>query len=212
VFEDGEWDDAEVVRAGTVERFRIKHDRTNLYFALRAGGGDVWFNTDRGLRVLHWSGQLGSLEYTKSDATMQSLDKPFAFELWRLQDESPAVIQETLAGYLAKNGWASNLASMGNVYESELVVSFEWLGVNSESAGFVEIPGVRIEAGLMLSRNDPRLEELMALSPEERKRQYPTLYWPTEPAPDDSIGMGKWPETIPLEPADFGTIWIDLEG
>jgi len=212
VFEAGEWDDAAIVRTGSVERFRIKHDGKNLYFALNAGGGDLWFDTDAGLRVLHWSGQLGSLEYTRSDPSLQSLEKPFAYELGELQGESPAVIRETLASYLADNGWASNLASMGNVYESELVVSFDWLGVDIESDRFVEIPGVRVEAGLMVTRDDPRAEEIMALSREERGRRYPTLYWPTEPAPDDSIGMGIWPETIRLDAVEFDKIWIDLEG
>lgn len=211
VFEEGEWDDAEIVRDGTVERFRIKHDGKHLYFALNAGGGDVWFDRDAGLSLLHWSAQLGSLEYTRSDSSTQSLDKPFAYELWGLQNEPPAVIEETLAGYLADNGWAANIAPMGALYQSELVVSFDWLGVDLESGRFVGIPGVRIEAGLMISRDDPRGEEIMAMSPEERRKRYPTLYWPTEPAPNDSIGMGTWPETISTDCANFGKIWIDLE-
>jgi hypothetical protein len=211
MFADGEWDDAEIVRTDTGEEFRIKHDGKNLYFGLKAGGGDVWFDTDTGLHVLHWSGQLGSLEYTKSDTSTQTLDKPFAYELWGLREEPPAIVQETLSGYLFDNGWAANLASMGDLYQSELVVSFDRLGVNIESGRFVEIPGVRIEAGFIVSPNDPRVEEIMALSVEERRRRYPALYWPTEPAPDDSIGMGKWPETIRSDAADFGKIWIDLE-
>ncbi len=212
VLEDGEWDDAEIVKVGTVEQFRMKHDGANLYFAINAGGGDIRFNTDTGLRVLHWSAQLGSIEYTKSDTLTQSLAKPFAYELWDLQNESPDVIQETLAHYLTENGWTSNIAPMGKLMQSELVVSFDWLGVNTESGRFVKIPSVRMGCGLLISRDDPRAEKLMALSREERGRQYPSIFWPTESMPNDSIGMGMSPDVISVDPANFGNIWIDLEG
>ena len=210
VFESGEWDDAEIVRADTIEQCRIKHDGVNLYFAVRAGGGNILFNTDAGVRVLHWSAQLGSAVYVKSDTLTQVLDKPFAFKLWGLQNESPAVIQETLAGYLAENGWAANTASMGNLMQSELVVSFDWLGVNTGSGRFVEIPSVRIGAGLMIARGDPREEELMAFSREEMKKLYPSVTWPLQSPPSDSIGRGGLPDTIHVDEADYGTIWIDL--
>jgi hypothetical protein len=210
VFDSGEWDDAEIVRADTIEQFRIKHDGVNLYFAVRAGGGNLLFNTDAGVRVLHWSAQLGSAEYVKSDTLTQSLAKPFAFELWGLQNESAAVIQETLARYLAENGWAANTASMGNLMQSELVVSFEWLGVNTGSGRFVEIPSVRIGAGLMIARGDPREEDLLAQSREEREKLYPSVFWSGESPPDDSIGMGGLPDTIHVDATDYGKIWIDL--
>jgi hypothetical protein len=210
IFAPGEWDDAEVVRAGTVEQFRIKHDGVNLYFAIRAGGGDLVFDTEAGVRVLHWSAQLGSAEYVKSDSSTQSLDRPFDFALWGLQDESPAVIQETLAEYLAENGWAASTASMGELMQSELAVSFDRLGVSAGSERFVEIPSFRIHAGLMITRSDPRAEELLALSPEELKERYPPVSWPARAAPADSIGTGDLPETLHVDPADFGKIWIDL--
>jgi len=176
VHDSGEWDDATIVKADTVELFRIKHDSENLYFAVRAGGGDLVFNMDAGVRVLHWSAQLGSAEYVKSDKNTQVLDKPFAPELWGLQDESPAVIHETLAEYLAKNGWTSNTASMGNLMQSELAVSFEWLGLDTKSGQFIEIPHVRIGAGLMIARGDPREKELLSMSREELKKLYPSDY------------------------------------
>ena len=160
VFDAGEWDDAVIVRADTIEQFRIKHDGVNLYFAVNAGGGNLVFNTDAGVRILHWSAQLGSAEYVRSDTLTQSLDKPYAFELWGLYEESPDVIQEALATYLAEHGWAANTASMGELMQSELVISFDWLGVNTESGRFVEIPSVRIGAGLLIARGDPRAEQL----------------------------------------------------
>lgn len=210
VFDPGEWDDAEIVWADSVELFRIKHDGVNLYFAVRAGGGNLLFNTDSGVRVLHWSGQLGSAEYVKSEALTQSLNKPFAYELWGLRDEPPAVIQETLAAYLAKNGWTASMASMGNLMESELAVSFDWLGVDTGTGRYIEIPDVRIGAGLMISRNDPRGKELQALTREELIKRYPFVFWPSESPPSDGIGQGGLPDSIRVDPADYGRIWIDL--
>jgi hypothetical protein len=210
VFDAGEWDDAAIVRVDTIEQFRIKHDGVNLYFAVNAGGGNLVFNTDAGIRILHWSAQLGSAEYAKSDTLTQSLDKPYGFELWGLYEESPSVIQETLAAYLAEHGWAANTASMGELMQSELAISFDWLGVNTESGRLVELPSVRIGAGFLIARGDPRAEQLMALSPEEGERLYPPVSWPAQPAPSDSIGMGRLPETIRIDPADYGRIWLDL--
>jgi hypothetical protein len=211
VFGPGEWDDAVIVRADSIEQFRIKHDGVNLYFAVRAGGGDILFNTDAGVRVLHWSAQLGSAEYVKTDTSTQTLDRPFAYGLWGLQNESPAVIQETLAGYLAENGWAANTASMGELMQSELAISFDWLGVDTGSGRFVELPGVRIGAGLMIARGDPREEELMSLSLEEMMMLYPPVSWPARSPPADSIGRGgDLPDTIHVDAADYGRIWIDL--
>ncbi|MGD9402169.1 MAG: hypothetical protein PVF95_07885 [bacterium] len=211
VFDPGEWDDAEIVRADTVEQFRVKHDGENLYFAVRAGGGNILFDTDSGVRVLHWSAQLGSAEYVKSDTSTQLLDRPFAYELWGLQNESPAVIRDSLTKYLAENGWAGNTASMGNLMESELAISLDWLGVDTGSGRFVELPGVRIGAGLMIARGDPRGKELLAMSREEMKEMYPSVFWPSESPPSDSIGMGGGlPDTIRVDKADYGKIWIDL--
>ena len=210
VFDSGEWDDAEIVRADTVEQFRVKHDGVNLYFAMRAGGGNILFNTDSGVRILHWSAQLGSAEYVKSDTLTQLLDRPFTFELEGLQDESPAVIQETLTKYMTENGWVASTASMGNLMQSELAISFNWLGANTGSGRFVAIPSLRIDAGLMIARGDPRGKELMALSREERNMMYPPVSWPADSPPSDAIGMGRLPDTIRVDAADYGKIWIDL--
>ena len=210
VFEDGEWDDAEVVRADTVEQFRIKHDGVNLYFGVRAGGGNLIFNKDAGVRVLHWSAQLYSAEYVKSDTSTQSLDNSSDYALWGLWKESADVIQETLTKYLTENGWASNTASMGNLMQSELAVSLDRLGTNTGSGRYVEIPGVRIGAGLMITRDDPRKEALLALSREEMKTLYPNVFWPKTSPPSDSIGMSGLPDTIRVNAADYGKIWIDL--
>jgi hypothetical protein len=212
VIEPGEWEDAEIVRSGAVEQFRVKHDGSNVYFALQAGGGDIRFHTESGLRILHWSAQLGSAEYTRSDSSTFSLDKPFSWELMGLRQESPAVIRETLARYLADNGWASSTASMGNLMESELAVSLVWLGVDTGSGRFAEMPSVRMGAGLLVSRDDPRAEELRGLPQDELARRYPPVTWPAAALPNDSIGMGWCPEAVRVNPADYGAIWIDVQG
>jgi len=211
-FEDGEWDDAEIVRIGENQQFRIKHDSTNLYIALNAGGGNLWFNKDEGLHVLHWSAQLGSAEYIKSDSSTQVLDQPFDFSLWGLQNESPAVINETLARYLAEHGWSANISPLGPKMQSEFAISFDWLGVTVGSERYQEIPGVHMGAGLMLTRGDPEAEEIMAMSIEERKTRYPSLFWPEGSGPEHPLNRGACPDTVRVDSADFGKIWIDLEG
>jgi len=210
-FEVGEWDDAEIVRIGENQQFRIKHDSANLYIALNAGGGNLWFNKDEGLHVLHWSAQLGSAKYRKSDSSTQVLDQPFDFSLWGLQDEPPDVINETLAGYLAGNGWAANISPMGPKMQTEFAISFDWLGVTVGSGRFVEIPGVHMGAGLILTRGDPETETILAMSIEERIRQYPSLFWPEGSGENHPLNRGNCPDTIRVDLADFGKIWIDLQ-
>ena len=214
VFDEGEWDDAEVVQVGENTQFRIKHDSTNLYFGLNAGGGNLWFNKDTVLHVLHWSSQLRSAEFTKLDSLMHILDKRSPKKLWDLQHESPDVINEALMDYLAENGWVSNIAPIGHKYQSEFAISFDWLGVTIGSKRYEEIPGIHIGGGLMLSRDDPESEAiiatLMAMSIEERKKKYPPLHWPESPE-DHPLNGGSIPDTVNADPADFGKIWIDLQ-
>lgn len=208
VFEDGEWDDAEIVQAGEYQQFRLKHDGTNLYFAVVGDGGNLWFNKDKGLQVLHASAQLGSVEYTKSDTSTQLLDKALVGQLFGLQNKSATEINESIAGYLAENGWVGSIG--GNKAQTEFAVSFDWLGVTIGSGRFVEIPSIYIYSGRQFSPVE--IEELMELSLEARKKQYPTLYWPVLPVPNDSLNSGYSPETISFDPTDWGKIWIDLNG
>ena len=109
VFEDGEWDDAEVVQVGGHGQFRLKHDGTNLYFAFTQDGGNLYFDKDRSIQVLHASAQLGSAEYIKSGSLTQSLDRAFDWQLSGLQNESVADINEIMADYLAENGWVASI-------------------------------------------------------------------------------------------------------
>jgi hypothetical protein len=99
---------------------------------------------------------------------------------------------------------------MGNLMESELVVSFDWLGVSIGQGQFVELPGVRVGGGLMIARGDPREDELMAMSREERDSLFPTVAWPAESASKDSPVSGL-PDTVRVDTANFGRIWIELQ-
>ena len=210
VFEAGEWDDAAAVQTGEKQYVRVKCDGANLYLAIDAGGGNLWFDFDGGLRVLHWSAQLGSAEYVRSDASTQVLERPFAYELFGLQHESPEVVQEALADYLAEHGWVSNISAMGPKMESEFAVSLEWLGVTERSSRYLEVPGIHIAAGLMLVRGDPETETIMAMPPDQRRRRYPALFWPNASEPSHPLNQGSCPDTIRVETEDFGRIWIDL--
>jgi hypothetical protein len=207
VFGDGEWDDAEVVQAGKHQQFWLKHDGTNLYLALVGDGGNLWFDRDTGLHVLHASAQLASAEYTKSENSTQTLAKKFVGQLYGLQNESAATIIERTAGYLAENGWVGSIG--GNKAQTEFAVSFDWLGVIIGSERFVETPSIYIHSGRLMSPEE--IEELSALSLQEREERYPTLYWPVLPVPNDSLNAGYCPETIRYDSTDWGKIWIDLE-
>jgi hypothetical protein len=63
----------------------------------------------------------------------------------------------------------------------------------------------------MLVRDDPEAEVIMAMSIEERKKQYPSLFWPEGSNETHPMNRGAIPDTIQVNPADFGQIWIDLE-
>jgi hypothetical protein len=206
VFEEGEWGDAEIVQAGKYQQFRLKHDNTNLYFAFVGDGGDLWFNKDKGLYILHASAQLTSVKYTKSNTSSWSLDSMFAKQLYGLQNKSPIDYKKGIHAFLAENGWVGSIG--GNKAQTEFAVSFDWLGVTMGLERFIEIPSIYIYSGRLLSLEE--IEELMVLSENERKEKYPTLYWPVLPVPNDSVSSGYYPEMIRLDPTDWGKIWIDF--
>ena len=211
VFEDGEWDDAEVVQVGKYQQFRVKHDSTNLYFAFNQDGGGLWFYKDTGLHVLHASAQLGFAEYIKSDSLIQSLDRAFDWQLFGLQNETVTDINKITAVYLAENGWVASIGSLGNLAQSEWAVSFYWLGVTKGAGRFVETPSIYIfSARMRLSPEEKKA--LLALPLEERKNQYPALHWPAPPVPNDSLNLGLCPKTINIDPTGWSKIWIDLGG
>ncbi|MBN1274183.1 MAG: hypothetical protein JXB26_18115 [Candidatus Aminicenantes bacterium] len=208
VFEDGEWDDAEVVQVDKNRHFRIKHDGTHLYFAFDQDGGSLYFYKNTGLHVLHASAQLGMAKYIKVDNLMQSLDKAFEWQLWGLQNEPVIDVNEKVADYLAKNGWVASIGHLGNIAQAEWAVSFDWLGVTNTGQRYVEAP--KLFMFLARMRLSPEEKEaLSALPPEERKNRYPALIWPVLPVPDDSLNNGKCPETINIDPTGWGKIWID---
>jgi hypothetical protein len=207
VFEDGEWDDAEVVQAGQYQQFKIKHDYTNLYFAFAGDGGNIWFNKDKGLQIIHASAQLCCAEYVKSDtSSVQFLDKAYEGQLYGLQNEPATHINKKITGYLKENGWVGSLG--GNRTQTEFAVSFDCLGLTFGTRRFAETPRLFICSGCLISPEE--IEEFLELSLEEREQQYPTLYWPALPVPNDSLNSGYCPKTISIDPTEWGRIWIDL--
>lgn len=209
IFGDGEWDDALVVRARDGVQFRVKHDRINLYFAFDFDGGNLYFSRKKRIQVLHASAQLGTAEYINSGKGKQTLDKPFDWQLFGLQNETPTGRRNKLAGYLAENGWVASTGPMGNMAQSEWAVSFKWLGIPEKPKRVAKTPGLYIFSARM--RLLPQEQEaLLALPLEERKNVYPPLTWPEIPVPNDSLNNGLCPGTIRIDPSGWGTIRVDF--
>jgi hypothetical protein len=209
VFGVGEWDDAEQVRAGDMRRFRVKHDRINLYFAFDYDGGNLYFNRKKRIQILHASAQLGMAEYIKSGKGKQTLDKPFDWQLFGLQNEQPMEMKAKLAGFLAKNGWVASTGPLGYMAQSEWAVSFKWLGMPEKSNRVVKAPPLYIFSARM--RLTPQEQEaLLALPVEGRRNVYPPLTWPGIPVPNDSLNNGLCPGTIRIDPSGWGTVRVDF--
>jgi hypothetical protein len=207
VFEVSEWDDAVIVKAGKHQQFRLKHDGTNLYFALIGDGSNLFLERDTCFHVLHASAQLTWAVYSKSEDTIQSRYKKYDHKLWGLQNKPADSIKYLIKSYLSENGWVASIG--GTKRQTEFALSFDWLGINIKSGGYVKIPNIYIYSGMLFAPGDPEIEKLMALSLEERKTQYPTLYWPSEPAPNES-SKENFPETVSFDPSTWGNIWIGL--
>ena len=116
-------------------------------------------------------------------------------------------IIKKMNAYLAENGWVGSIG--GNKAQSEFAVSFKWLGLSIGSKRYVELPSLYITSGRHFTMEEIN-EFLKKLSLEERKKQYPTLYWPVLPVPNDSIASGYSPKRISFDPTEWGKIWVDL--
>lgn len=123
VFSDGEWDDAIVVQENPKEKFWLKHDNTNLYFAFEHDGGNLYLSKNTSIQILHASAQLGSAEYKKFDHLMYSLEKPFEWKLGGLQNETAKYRTELVADYLSENGWVASTGPLGHFSQAEWAVS-----------------------------------------------------------------------------------------
>ncbi|UCC45509.1 MAG: hypothetical protein JSU65_06210 [Candidatus Zixiibacteriota bacterium] len=207
VFEEGEWNDAVVVQAGEYQQFMVKHDNSNLYFAFKGDGGDLFLERDTCFHLLHASAQLAWAVYSKSEDTIQSRHKSYDYKLWGLQDKPADSIKHLIESYLSENGWVASIG--GTKRQTEFALSFDWLGIDTEAGEYAKIPNIYIYSGMLFAPGDPEIEKLMALSIEERKIQYPTLYWPSEPAPKDSFKK-VFPDTVSFDPSTWGEIWIEL--
>jgi hypothetical protein len=200
VFEDGEWDDAEVFQVDSSWRLRLKHDGANLYAALDGAGGNIWLKEKDAMRVLHASFALNLVEYSKSESSDWVRSHEPVNALFGLQKESAAAIKEGMTKYLAENGWAASLIPMGNTTETEFAITFEHLGIagDPDAARFVEIPFVYI----FTATNLP---------PEKLAGRAGWWHWPgLRETSDEFLRRGHRPDKISADAIEWGKIRIDL--
>ncbi len=195
VFAEGEWDDALAMAGDSSWQWRIKHDGTNLYLAVDGTGGNLYFLRGDVITVLHASYSLGTAEYTKSDSSSWACSKEYAWELYKLQEQSASEINEGMTGYLAANGWVGSLMPMGTQVQTEFAISFDWLGITDRA--FAETPKVYVWTAANLPA-------------EELNGRSSWWSWPPIPEPSDSVNYGDCPPTISTDPSAWGVIRIDL--
>ena len=144
VFAEGEWDDARVLELSATKKVLLKHDGENLYVALDAPGGDLFFNSGDRVRQIHSSFALGSREFSSAQNGSWAVVSTSPIALHGLQQKPAEEIDAALAEHLDENGWAASLIPMGNPYQTEFAVSFEWLGVSADGGdhGPLHLPGM----------------------------------------------------------------------
>jgi len=190
VFARGEWEDATTVALGATKRILIKHDRENLYLALDAVGGDLYFSPGDTVHQLHASFGLRSKEYTNTEGSRWSFAGKSEIELHGLQSRPADEIDAEIARHLETHGWVASLIPMGNPYEIEFAVSFAWLGVEDPGTGPVSLPRVATKH--------------MAGPPNMR----PT--WPPHVTLDPALERGQDLETVEFDVADWGQITVEF--
>lgn len=190
IFEEGEWDDANVVVPDTAKAIYLKHDRNNLYVAVNGDGGNIYVVKGDKLYVLHASFSLGRAEYSRADGDTWTRDKEYVWELYRLQEKTAEEINAGITGYLKQNGWAGSLIPMGSKTQTEFAISFEWLNKPAGTPKFL----------ISSIQNIPR---------SEIKGGDPRIRWPATAAPIDSLDRGYTPEKITLDVSGWSSIAID---
>lgn len=141
-FGETEWADAATLELSATKKVLLKHDGQNLYVALDAPGGDLFFHSGDRVRQLHSSFALGSKEYAPVEGGTWSFVSKTPIALHGLQKRQPEEIDAAFAQHLETQGWAASLIPMGNPYQTEFVVSFEWLGIAPGDAdpGLLHLP------------------------------------------------------------------------
>lgn len=147
IFAEGEWDDARVLELSATKKLLFKHDGENLYVALDAPGGDLFFHSEDRVCQIHSSFALASREFTSADDGSWAVVRRSPIALRGLQKQSAEEIEAAFVEHLRNNGWAASLMPMGNPYQTEFAVSFEWLGVsgNPEDGGSLRLPTMAMQ-------------------------------------------------------------------
>jgi hypothetical protein len=191
VFAQGEWADAAILELGATKKVLLKHDDDNLYVALDAPGGDLFFHTTDRVRQIHSSFALGSKEYAPGEGGLWSFASKSPIALHGLQKEPAEKIETALSEHLETHGWAASLIPMGNPYQTEFVVSFEWLGV---AGGDAELGPLHL----------PRMATQHTGGPPHMR---PT--WPTGLAFDaEAFQFGRKVERVAFDVANWGDITV----
>ena len=193
VFARGEWEDATTLELSATKKILLKHDGKNLYVAIDTPGADLFFHFNDQVRQLHASVALGSREYAPADGGSWSFASKSPFALRGLQQKPAGEIDAAIAQNLEENGWAASLMGMGNSYQTEFAISFEWLGV----------------AGREGERGPLHLPPMATIHASGPPRMRPT--WPTGLTVDTAALMFRGePERVEFDVADWGDISVDF--
>lgn len=190
VFAEGEWTDAATLELTATKKILLKHDGENLYVALDAPGGDLYFHSGNLVRQLHASFGLISKEYRRIDGGAWSFVSKEPIALHGLQKQPADEIEASIERHLATHGWAASLIPMGNPYQTEFVVSFGWLGIADAEAGPLHLPRMATKH----TGGPPHMR--------------PT--WPTGLSFDPALGLGQDLERVEFDVARWGEISIGL--
>jgi hypothetical protein len=193
VFAKGEWEDATTLELSATKKILLKHDGENLYVAIETPGADLFFNLDNRVHQLHASAALGSREYAPVEGGSWSFVSKSPIVLRGLQRQPADEIDAAIAQNLEENGWAASLLPMGNPYQTEFAISFEWLGVANRGAE----PGpLRL----------PRMATIHASGPPHMR---PT--WPTGVTIDTAALMFRGePERLEFDVENWGGISVSF--
>lgn len=203
VIEEGEWEDATRVRVDSTKTVYFKHDRENLYIALDGDGGNLYFNREGRIWVLHASWSLGWAEYSEAAHNLWRREVDYAWELHRLQEEPETAVRDSISAHLSEKGWVASIVPLGNGQESEFAVSMDWLGVQVEGVSDrpVRIPKLFISS-------------FQNIHPDERKRlglkaENLRLRWPALAVPNDSLNRGYAPEVMEMDLSEWTHIYLE---
>jgi len=192
VFAQGEWEDATTLELSATKKILLKHDGKNLYVTLDTPGGDLFFHSSERVRQLHASAALGSKEYAPVDGGSWSFVSKTPTALYGLQRQPADEIDEAMAQHLETHGWAASLIPMGNPYQTEFAISFEWLGIAGRDADLGPL-------------HLPRMATIHTAGPPHMR---PT--WPTGLTFGAELDFGREPERVAFDVDGWGDISVNF--